>query len=54
MDTCGDKIEFAAKNTIILRLPKQKLSAFGESGIKYYSCHNYDRIYSFQYIVDMF
>jgi hypothetical protein len=36
MDTYSDRIEFAAKNTVILRLPKQKLSTFGQTHIKYY------------------
>ncbi|MDD4924609.1 MAG: hypothetical protein PHF74_07260 [Dehalococcoidales bacterium] len=36
MDTYIDRIELAAKNTLILRLPKQKLSAFDQTNIKYY------------------
>ncbi len=36
MDSYSDRIEYAAKNTIILRLPKQKLSTFGQTNIKYY------------------
>ena len=36
MDTYGDRIEIAAKNTRILRFPKQKLSTFGQTRVKYY------------------
>jgi hypothetical protein len=36
MDTYNDRIEYAAKNTKILRLPEQKLSTFGQTNIKYY------------------
>jgi hypothetical protein len=36
MNSYGDRIEYAAKNTIILRLPRQKLSTFGQTNIKYY------------------
>jgi hypothetical protein len=32
----NERIEFAARNTIIFRLPEQKLSTFGQTSIKYY------------------
>jgi hypothetical protein len=36
MDTYSQRIETAAKNTKILRFPKQKLSTFGQTNIRYY------------------
>jgi hypothetical protein len=36
MDIYSERIENAANNTIILRFPKQKLSTFGQTNVKYY------------------
>lgn len=36
MDTYNQRIETAVQNTKILRFPKQKLSTFGQTNIKYY------------------
>ncbi|MDD3678172.1 MAG: hypothetical protein PHD14_02980 [Dehalococcoidales bacterium] len=36
MSNYNDRIEYAADNTKIIRFPKQKLSTFGQTNIKYY------------------
>ncbi len=36
MSTYNDRIGYAADNTKIIRFPKQKLSTFGQTNIKYY------------------